>query len=127
MLDVGSGVMSDVGCRGSGRYVADAASIGEHGEQKNVNNVWEVPHLCAIVWDGGHVRNQQAKAARNLVKPKLTTLWAAGLSFGKVMNSPRRRVVCVACRRHGCRADAPRRLVQNHPSSFGRAPVSHTT
>ena len=50
---------------------------------RNVNHAHEVPHLCAIIWEGGHVRNQQAKAARNLKRPKLTTLWAAGLSFSK--------------------------------------------
>ena len=48
-----------------------------------MNHAHEVPHLCAIIWEGGHVRNQQAKAARNLKRPKLTTLWAAGLSFSK--------------------------------------------
>ena len=50
---------------------------------KNVNGVWEVPHLCSIQWENGHVRNMQAKAARLLKKPKLTTLWAAGLSFSR--------------------------------------------
>ncbi|KAH8070218.1 glycosyltransferase [Aureococcus anophagefferens] len=64
-------------------YVADANQINEDGSEKNINNVWEVPHLCSILWQDGHVRNMQAKAARLLEKPKLTTLWAAGLSFSR--------------------------------------------
>ena len=48
-----------------------------------MNHAHEVPHLCAIIWEGGHVRNQQAKAARNLARPKLSTLWAAGVAFSK--------------------------------------------
>jgi len=64
-------------------YVADASQIVEGGVEVNVNGKWEVPHLCSIVWQDGHVRNMQAKAARNLKRPKLTTLWAAGLSFAK--------------------------------------------
>ena len=43
-----------------------------------------MPHLCNVVWTKeGHVRNEQAKAARMLEGPKMTTLWAAGLSFSK--------------------------------------------
>ena len=64
-------------------YVADSNQINEDGSEKNINNVWEVPHLCSILWQDGHVRNMQAKAARLLERPKLTTLWAAGLSFSK--------------------------------------------
>ncbi|KAH8046807.1 glycosyltransferase [Aureococcus anophagefferens] len=64
-------------------YVADPNQINEDGSEKNINNVWEVPHLCSILWQDGHVRNMQAKAARLLEKPKLTTLWAAGLSFSR--------------------------------------------
>lgn len=64
-------------------YVADATQIRRNGTEVNVNNKWEVPHLCSILWQDGHVRNMQAKAARNLRKPKLTTLWAAGLSFAR--------------------------------------------
>jgi len=64
-------------------YVADASQITEDGAEVNVNGKWEVPHLCSILWQDGHVRNMQAKAARNLKRPKLTTLWAAGLSFSK--------------------------------------------
>lgn len=63
-------------------YVADASQIRD-GQEVNVNGKWEVPHLCSIQWQDGHVRNMQAKAARNLVRPKLTTLWAAGLSFAR--------------------------------------------
>merc|ERR1711977_666610 len=40
-------------------------------------------YICSIQWENGHVRNMQAKAARLLKKPKLTTLWAAGLSFSR--------------------------------------------
>ena len=64
-------------------YVADSTNLNEDGSMKNVNGVWEVPHLCSIQWENGHVRNMQAKAARLLKKPKLTTLWAAGLSFSR--------------------------------------------
>ena len=64
-------------------YVADAAQIRADGSMVNVNGNWEVPHLCSIQWENGHVRNMQAKAARLLTKPKLTTLWAAGLSFSR--------------------------------------------
>uniref|UniRef100_A0A7S3NHA1 Uncharacterized protein n=1 Tax=Aureoumbra lagunensis TaxID=44058 RepID=A0A7S3NHA1_9STRA len=64
-------------------YVADATQIKTDGTEINVNGKWEVPHLCSIIWQDGHVRNQQAKAARNLKRPKLATLWAAGLSFSK--------------------------------------------
>lgn len=64
-------------------YVADATQIQTDGTEVNVNGKWEVPHLCSIQWENGHVRNMQAKAARNLLKPKLTTLWAAGLSFAR--------------------------------------------
>ena len=60
-------------------YVADYAQL-----DKNINGVFEVPHLCNVVFTkDGNIRNQQAKAARNLVEPKLSPLWAAGLSFSK--------------------------------------------
>ena len=45
-------------------YVADSTNLNEDGSMKNVNGVWEVPHLCSIQWENGHVRNMQAKAAR---------------------------------------------------------------
>jgi hypothetical protein len=64
-------------------YVADSTQLKDDGSMINVNGVWEVPHLCSIQWENGHVRNMQAKAARLLKKPKLTTLWAAGLSFSR--------------------------------------------
>jgi hypothetical protein len=67
-----------------------------------VNNVFEVPHLCQVIKSTGNVpRNSQvfvlastniivsaslfpqAKAARMLTGPVLTTLWAAGLSFAR--------------------------------------------
>ncbi|KAH8046284.1 glycosyltransferase [Aureococcus anophagefferens] len=35
-------------------YVADANQINEDGSEKNINNVWEVPHLCSILWQDGH-------------------------------------------------------------------------
>lgn len=60
-------------------YCAPDDQIG-----KNVHGHYEVPHLCMINFSKkGHIRNEQAKAARELVEPKLTTLWAAGLSFSK--------------------------------------------
>ena len=50
---------------------------------KNVNGVWEVPHLCSIQWENGHVRKHAGEGGSLLKKPKLTTLWAAGLSFSR--------------------------------------------
>lgn len=60
-------------------YVPDLASLGV-----NVNNRWEVPHLCQSLWsDRGMVRNQQASSAINLETPILAPLWSAGFSFSK--------------------------------------------
>ena len=60
-------------------YVADL-----HQLNKNLNSVFEVPHLCQITKSIGNIpRNGQAKAARMLNRPQLTTLWAAGLSFAR--------------------------------------------
>mmetsp|Transcript_25767 Transcript_25767/g.33774 ORF Transcript_25767/g.33774 Transcript_25767/m.33774 type:complete len:578 (+) Transcript_25767:143-1876(+) len=59
-------------------YVQDLEKIGV-----NVNGVWEMAHLCEIIWAGDMPRNEQAKACRTLSEPKLTTVWAAGLSFLK--------------------------------------------
>ena len=51
---------------------------------RNINGAWEVPHLCTIqITHEGHIRNEQAKAARWLREPVMTSLWAAGLSFSK--------------------------------------------
>jgi hypothetical protein len=51
---------------------------------KNVNNHWEMPHLCEASFIGeGLVRNGQASAAAGLTRPILGPLWAAGLSFMK--------------------------------------------
>jgi hypothetical protein len=50
----------------------------------NINGLYEVPHLCHVIFTkDGNVRNEQAKAARSLVEPKLSPLWAAGLSFSR--------------------------------------------
>eukprot|EP00242_Pyramimonas_sp_CCMP2087_P011826 CAMPEP_0198202664 /NCGR_PEP_ID=MMETSP1445-20131203/5878_1 /TAXON_ID=36898 /ORGANISM="Pyramimonas sp., Strain CCMP2087" /LENGTH=578 /DNA_ID=CAMNT_0043873709 /DNA_START=171 /DNA_END=1907 /DNA_ORIENTATION=- len=44
----------------------------------------EVPHICNLMWAGGDIlRNSIAAACSNLPRPKLTTIWAAGLSFSK--------------------------------------------
>jgi len=60
-------------------YVTDIATLGV-----NVNNRWEVPHLCQSLWtDRGMVRNQQASSAINLESPILAPLWSAGFSFSK--------------------------------------------
>jgi len=60
-------------------YVADKRELG-----KCLNGHFEVPHLCQVEWGAGGVpRNSQAKAARNLEAPVLTSLWAAGLSFAR--------------------------------------------
>lgn len=60
-------------------YVADKKTLGQ-----NLATTWEVPHLCEIMYTpDGIPRNSQAKAARMLRKPALTTIWAAGLSFGR--------------------------------------------
>ena len=71
-------------------YVRD---IEEYGQ--NVNQRWEVPHLCQTVWGlNDIVRNGDAKAAVWLTRPKLTPLWGAGMSFSKchaerrVLNDP---------------------------------------
>ena len=60
-------------------YVSDLRQLG-----KCLNNVYEVPHLCQVIKSTGLVpRNSQAKAARMLKAPLLTTVWAAGLSFAR--------------------------------------------
>jgi Glycosyltransferase (GlcNAc) len=38
--------------------------------------------LCEILWHT-QIRNQQAKALRRMIAPKLTTTWGAGYSFSK--------------------------------------------
>ena len=40
----------------------------------------EVPNLCMVTFTST-VRNWGTKACKNLIRPKLTNLWAAGLSF----------------------------------------------
>lgn len=57
----------------------DISSLG-----KNVNNRWEVPHLCqATFTESGMVRNLLPRAAMDLEKPILAPLWSAGFSFSK--------------------------------------------
>ncbi|GMH80995.1 hypothetical protein TrST_g11848 [Triparma strigata] len=43
----------------------------------------EVPNLCMFTWTTTF-RNWGTKACKNLSKPKLTTSWGAGVSFGRV-------------------------------------------
>jgi len=59
-------------------YVQDLKNMDQ-----NVNGVWETAHLCELIFSGKMPRNEQAKACRTLSEPKLTTVWAAGLSFLK--------------------------------------------
>lgn len=42
----------------------------------------EVPNLCMVGWTNTF-RNWGTKACKNLIEPKLTTLWGAGLSFSR--------------------------------------------
>lgn len=54
--------------------------------QLGVNNLFEVPHLCMVTFEGLHgmVRNWGTKCMRKFPAPKLTNaLWGAGLSFSK--------------------------------------------
>lgn len=63
-------------------YIANIDQIDKQGDDVNVGQV--VPHICKTQRGGhGMVRNQQATAARALARPKLNTLWGAGLSFSK--------------------------------------------
>ena len=50
---------------------------------KNVNNHWEMPHLCGAEMTGANIRNHQAGAVANLDRPALAPVWAAGLSFSR--------------------------------------------
>eukprot|EP00611_Tribonema_gayanum_P032199 TRINITY_DN949_c0_g2_i2.p1 TRINITY_DN949_c0_g2~~TRINITY_DN949_c0_g2_i2.p1 ORF type:complete len:510 (+),score=97.67 TRINITY_DN949_c0_g2_i2:168-1697(+) len=58
-------------------YVQSVKDLG-----KSINGHMETSHLCEVIWNK-HVRNQAAKALRLMRQPKLTTTWAAGLSFSK--------------------------------------------
>jgi len=55
-------------------YVTDSANLGKTTK--------EVPHLCMVEFSS-NIRIWGTKQARRLSKPKLTTLWGAGLSFSK--------------------------------------------
>ena len=55
-------------------YVTDSAQLGKSSR--------EVPHLCMVQFTT-NIRTWGTKCASNLSKPKLTTLWGAGLSFSK--------------------------------------------
>jgi len=60
-------------------YAANIEDIGQ-----NIGGNWEVPHMCDAEIQGfGIVANRQAMAARNLQRPIIAPLWAAGLSFSK--------------------------------------------
>jgi hypothetical protein len=63
-------------------YIANIDQIDKQSDEINVGQI--VPHICKTQRGGqGMVRNQQATAARALARPKLNTLWGAGLSFSK--------------------------------------------
>jgi hypothetical protein len=63
-------------------YIANVDQIDKQSDEVNIGQV--VPHICKTQRGGhGMVRNQQAAAARALARPKLNTLWGAGLSFSK--------------------------------------------
>ena len=65
-------------------YPTGANELPADGSLPNINNHWEMPHLCdAELFGKGMVRNAQAGAAANLVTPALCKLWAAGLSFSR--------------------------------------------
>lgn len=65
-------------------YPTGANELPADGGMPNINNHWEMPHLCdAEIQGPGLVRNAQAGAAANLVVPALCKLWAAGLSFSR--------------------------------------------
>ncbi|CAM9251612.1 unnamed protein product [Chrysoparadoxa australica] len=61
-------------------YVHRISQLGTRG----IVNNQEVPHLCQLYFtEGNHPRFVQAKLARHLPVPKLTTGWAAGYNFSK--------------------------------------------
>jgi hypothetical protein len=68
-------------------YVADSSQLSLNiGENKGLNGLHEVPHLCMVTLNGANnlVRIWGTKCARNLVEPKMTNaIWGAGLSFSK--------------------------------------------
>jgi len=49
----------------------------------NINNHWEMPHLCCVSGTRGIIVNCQAKALAGMDRPVLSPFWAAGLSFSK--------------------------------------------
>ena len=49
----------------------------------NVNNHWEMPHLCGATMSSSTITNAQAGAVANLDRPALAPVWAAGLSFSR--------------------------------------------
>jgi len=65
-------------------YPTGANELSDDGSMPNINNHYEMPHLCdAELMEPGMVRNAQAGAAANLKTPALCKLWAAGLSFSR--------------------------------------------
>ena len=68
-------------------YVNDMETMPAHiPPNRGINNVYEVPHLCMVLFHGGGgmPRNWGTKCAKELSKPKLTNaVWGAGLSFSK--------------------------------------------
>jgi len=60
-------------------YVQDIEHLGEDGNGKPIH---QVPHLCMVTFTS-NVRTYGTKCANNLIRPKLTTVWGAGLSFSK--------------------------------------------
>jgi len=52
--------------------------------EKNSNNHWEMPHICAVNMNpSGEISNRQAGAVAMLDRPALAPFWAAGLSFSR--------------------------------------------
>lgn len=68
-------------------YVADSSQLQYNlGENKGLQGLHEVPHLCMVTLNGANnlVRIWGTKCARNLLRPKMTNaIWGAGLSFSK--------------------------------------------
>merc|ERR1712151_866676 len=59
-------------------YPTGADQLLPDGSVKNVNDHWEMPHLCdASLMSKGYVRNSIAGAVANLDRPALSKLWAA--------------------------------------------------
>ena len=75
--------MVDMWNRASNEYAVLSSYVNDIEKMKDKNlKGEEVPHLCMVTFTS-NVRTHATKCARNLPKPKLTTIWGAGLSFSK--------------------------------------------